>query len=1409
MPAPTRIRDRLAGRHILLTGSTGFLAKAVLERLLRSVDTLASVTLLVRSRPDGHTAARRVRREVLGSPAFDRLRALLGDRFDEICREKIHVVEGDLSREKLGIDPANYKALCERITLVVNSAATVTFDEELDKAVELNTMGPARLLQFARDCGDVPFMHVSTCYVAGDRTGGVPEDFSAPPLAEKKLPRVADSDAFDIDGLIEDLRSRAAGLRERFGPDTEESRRALIEAGMDAAHQYGWHDTYTFTKWIGEQLLRRDHGTVPLVVFRPAIIESSYEEPAPGWIDGLRMADPIIVAYGRGKITEFPAAPDVPIDFIPVDVVVSAMLATMPTGASDEPTLRVYHCGSSARNPLMLRELVAWVREAYRLRPMNDEEGRPIEVGLLRIVSRDAFLARWGRRLRLITRWRSILLTINKRSRRARRLAVTIRQIEQLIYFAKIYSPYTHYDCRFLDDSLRAVAEGMHPDDRAEFNLDIEDVNWHDYLVNRHVPGLRSFVLGTGFEPSRRMVGREADPTSPSAEADSFRGDHLFDVFRRAAERFGDKPALQVRRNNRWIRYTYDETLQASGAVMKRLLERGIVAGERIAICADNGPEWGIVYLGVMRAGCTAVPLDPQLPSSEVWAAARFVDARLMCASASKLRELQEQRGEEDCPIVDMRGPFVPPPGASRDPAPDPEVVDDTAVASILFTSGTTVAPKAVQLTHRNFIANGSALLRVHPIDPADEFLSVLPMYHAFEFTGGFLVPLANGATITYIDQLKGPEIVAAMKATGTTVMLVVPRLLQMFHDSILNRIASSGAAAQTVMKLMRLVSGLTGHRFARKIFGKVHAGFGGRLRMFVSGASRLDPDVLISFQRLGFTVCEGYGLTETSPVVAVNPPSDVRPGSVGRPLPNVEVEIRGANLEEIGEIWVRGPSITPGYLKNDQATREIIEDGWLRTGDLGRVDQEGFLFITGRSKDLIVTSAGKNVYPDEVEFAYKELPFVKEFCVLAMPMRREAGDAVHAVVVVDREAAPHTDRSSLDREIRSAAAAIGDSLPTHQRIAAFHFWDRELPRTSTMKAKRTVIREMLLAEGQRASDPAHAEDASVDAEGRADIDENSPASKAVLSILARQSGRPVPNIAPAMNLLLDLGIDSIGRIDVIGQIEGTFDMRIDNDRAAGLARVMDLLLLVRDRTPKTAALKNPTAWRRHVADDGQAAAINGKPSAALLPARWAVRGAAGVFMHTYVRVRVEGREHIPEAGAFILAPNHTSHLDSPAVITAVGGTRRVWIAGAEDYFFNSAMKRMLFGGILDTIPFDRRADGMQGLRRCGEALARGDGLILFPEGTRSLTGMLQPFKLGVAVLALERRVPIVPVHIHRAYDLFRKGQRFVRPGAVTVTFCPPIHPPDPEAVVDHYEAFQQMTEQLQASVAKAAKGVA
>ncbi len=1400
-----RLADRLAGRRLLVTGSTGLLAKVFVEKLLRSVPGIGAIYLLVRERADGTSSRERLQREVLGSSVFARLRASLGPRFEALCEEKVHLVGGDLTRERLGLGVDDYEALKGRIDIIVNSAAAVTFDERLDLALALNTEGPLRLLTLARDAGNLPFMQVSTCYVSGRQTGDIPEALNPP----------ADGRTIDIDGAMDEMRRASTAILTASGSDDEQRRRRLIAAGMELAQRYGWNDTYTFTKWLGEQLVNRERGDVPLVILRPAIIESSFEEPLPGWIDGLRMADPMIIAYGRGKLAEFPADPAITIDIIPVDHVANAMVAALPT-PGDGPGLRIFQVGSSARNPLRVAQLIRDLEEAYRRRPVVDESGHELRPGRFRPVRREEFFPKFEATLRRLTAWRRRLDRLGLFEPRRRRLAAQIAQIEQLIYFARIYTPYTHLDCRFLDGRLRELYEALDPADQREFSFAAETIDWSDYIINRHVPGLRRFVLGgsEGIASTASILRDSLRPGVSRVRAGLEDVESIFEAVARTARLCPDKTALQMYRGGSWVRYSFEEAVAATASIVRRLREYGLVPGDRVVICGENCPEWGLTYLAVVRAGLTAVPLDPQMPPADVLGCAAFAEAKLICAGRTTFDAIEAARAGRDGadaaafagPIVRLAESFVPPPGASRDAPPDAVEVQGDQLASILFTSGTTVAAKAVMLTHANFLSNVRSLLAAHGLDTSDSFVSVLPLYHAFEFTCGFLAPVLSGATVTYVEQPKGPEIIAAMQAGGVSMMLLVPRLLNLFHESIERRVAASGVLRRSLFRWFGRWSDWSGGRWGRVLFGRIHRQFGGRLRMFITGGSALDPDLYRAFRRMGFEVCEGYGLTETAPVLTWNPPGSGKVGSAGKALPGIELDIRDGNSEGVGELWARGPNVMRGYLKNPAATADVLSDGWFRSGDLVRRDADGFYYITGRVKDMIVTDAGKNVYPDEVENRYKELPYVKELCVVGLPSSAGAGETVHAVIVPDLDRARDMDPSTVERIIREAAAAIAEKIPTHQRIQTLHFWTSELPKTSTLKAKRGAIRDLLLA-GEKSAATTHP--ASGAASSTAPSATLTPAQEFVCELLAQITKRPATAIRPDSHLMLDLGIDSLMKLQVIAEVEGNFDTTFPETAAASVTRVKDLFALIGNRQPVRGRVRG-SSWRKrlHGAAAANGTALNGQHGpwigdAALLPARWAARGGLGLFFRSYVRVRAEGIEHIPAAGPFIIAANHTSHLDAASIVTAIAGRRRMWIAGAEDYFFNTRVKSFVFGRLLDTIPFDRHSEGIEGLRRCVERLDQGDGLLYFPEGTRSLDGCLQPFKVGVAVMAVDGNAPVIPAYIDRAYELLRKGQRFVRPGVVSVRFGLPVESARyrSEDISEQHELYRELSRVIQTRV--------
>jgi long-chain acyl-CoA synthetase len=1135
MPDTLDVAGSLRGERIFLTGATGFLGKVLVEKLLWSVPDVGRLLLLVRPSGD-RDADERLADEVLGSPIMAQLRTLHGEGWQAWAESKVEAVPGDLGKDRFGLEPDAWADLCRRVDRVVAGAATVTFDERLDRALELNARGALRTLALAREAGDVPLVHVSTCFVSGRRTGRVPEEPEP------------DQNALDVDAVLADL-DEVCGTLEAAG---ESGDAPWVAAGASAAARHGFHDVYTLTKALGERLLARERGAVPAAVVRPAIVESAVAEPIPGWIETVRVADPLLAAYGRGRVHQFPGDAAAPMELIPVDYVVHALLAALADLRRETPgnAVRVYQIGSS-RNPITLGELMAHGREGFlRRTPLQDEDGQPVAVPEASFVDPEELRRRLGDRL---AKARSV---------------VERRTLEHFLRLIEVYRPYLSRGASYDDTATRGLWDRLSPAGKETFPFDVAAIDWRDYVSRIHVPGLVRFALKAESgapPPAAREEPRGSGTPSPGGQGAG--GKTLFHLFAGVAEAHPEVMALQTFRDGRWLRYTYGQALTATSNLAWILATRYDVGrGDRVVLWASGSPEWVIATFAVHRLGAAVVPLDPQWPADEIAAATRLVKAKLLCAAPRLLAGISSTGA--GCPVAALAAPLVPEPDVPLLPGADTFAASEPAgtpedTASILFTSGTTVAPKAVPLTHANYLANVRDLVPLMRLS-RERLLSVLPIHHVFEQMVGLLVPLAGASTVSYVAEIKPAEIRWMMNVTRPTVLVAVPRLLELLHGGIFQSVRAGGPMLGLLFKVLFALSRLTGGRFGHRLFAKVHRRFGGSLRRIATGGSALEPSLGRSFQWMGFQVAEGYGMTETSPVMTVNPWDAIRFGSVGRPLPGVEIELRppaeasglsgdpGAPpARREGEIWVRGDNVMAGYFENPEATAEVLRDGWLDTGDLGWLDADGYLHVSGRTKDVIVTDAGKNVYPEEVELRYRDVPGVEELIVLGLPGPRGRGEQVAAVVV------PRPGATDADVEqIRAAVAERSAGVPSYQQATRVVAWRGALPKTTTLKVQRGLLRDAVLA-GER-GDGAGPAPSPAAAAGEPLSEEESW----VIDTVARLT-RTRPDQVGAGDRLADLGVDSLTRVELVAAVETRLDRRLDDSAIVSLRRVRDVFELV------------------------------------------------------------------------------------------------------------------------------------------------------------------------------------------------------------------------------------------------------
>ncbi|MBI2117149.1 MAG: AMP-binding protein, partial [candidate division NC10 bacterium] len=440
----------------------------------------------------------------------------------------------------------------------------------------------------------------------------------------------------------------------------------------------------------------------------------------------------------------------------------------------------------------------------------------------------------------------------------------------------------------------------------------------------------------------------------------------LFSAFEAVAARQPDRLALQIKEATGYRRLTYGVVARQARTLAAALGLAGARPGDRVALVSENRPEWTVAYFAVAAAGATAVPLDVQLSDAEVANVLRHAGCRMAIASGKQAPRLLgvDAGGAAPLRVVDLDAEgsgdrvlafraILREAGASAPPSL-PSVQDD-ALASILYTSGTTGTPKGVMLSHSNFLANARSVLDFGLVNAEDNLLALLPLHHAFPFMVQ-LILLYSGAHLTFLASLKAPDLLACMQETGVTLLVGVPQLFYMLHKGIFDEIGRRPLPLRFLMQwLLRLSGALRplGINLGRIVFAPVHRKFGGRIHFMASGGARLDPVIARDFLALGFTMTEGYGLTETAPVVCFNPLGRVRPGSVGIPLPGVEVKIVNPDVEGVGEIAIRGPNVMQGYYQNSAATAEVMRDGWFLSGDLGVLSADGYLTITGRAKEV------------------------------------------------------------------------------------------------------------------------------------------------------------------------------------------------------------------------------------------------------------------------------------------------------------------------------------------------------------------------------------------------------------------------------------------------------------------------
>ncbi len=821
--------------------------------------------------------------------------------------------------------------------------------------------------------------------------------------------------------------------------------------------------------------------------------------------------------------------------------------------------------------------------------------------------------------------------------------------------------------------------------------------------------------------------------------------------------------------NGSWKTMSYGDFFSLTQSIAALLENYNIRKGDRTAIIAENRPEWCASYLAAVGCGSIAVPMDVQLGRDEISNLLIDSEAKIVfCSDITESNVLGAIEGTEIKKVnFDSKDTVQLLRYQDSRPVRYPVAADD--IASIIYTSGTTGKPKGVLLTHGNFCSDAEALIQTNLVTHGDNALAVLPLHHTYPFMCTFLFPLFLGATITFGAGLKAPDLLSAIKENGVTVLVGVPRLFDMLRNGIVSKISGRGVLSGVLFGMLRL-SGLLRRRLGLNIgkiaFASIHKNFPA-IKFFASGGARLDPTVMSDLEALGFTVLEGYGLTETSPVLTFNPIEKRKPGSAGKPLPGV-----GIKIGDDGEIIAKGPMVMKGYYNNEEATIQALKDGWLFTGDLGHVDQEGYLFITGRKKEVIVLSSGKNVYPEEVETAYTSIPLIKELCVTGS----ERDDAVQAVIVPDFEYARQHSIGSINDELGWKINEVSARLPEYMRIRGYILSSEPLPRTLLGKLRRFMVQDLFRKQRQ-------AEQA-----GQKDDDHRliaDPAGKKVADCIRDLVGDNAV-IHASDNLELDLGFDSLRKIELIASLESVFDTDLPETFISEAHTVADVVAKMKEYT-KSPPLPLPkegqgglkeeagtVSWQA-ILDKGlsptDANKIGYEHSHFDLALIYVVFMVLKFLSKILFRLKVDGLEHIPEEGPFVITPNHASYLDGfiMAVSLPFSSFRKLYFLGMKE-FFTGGIKSW-FARLSHVIPIDAEMYLNKALQLSSYIMKSGRSLCVFPEGGRSFDGSVMPFKKGIGVLALEINVPVIPAYIDGTFRAFPRGTYIIRPIKIRVAF--------------------------------------
>jgi len=770
--------------------------------------------------------------------------------------------------------------------------------------------------------------------------------------------------------------------------------------------------------------------------------------------------------------------------------------------------------------------------------------------------------------------------------------------------------------------------------------------------------------------------------------------------------------------------------------------------GERTLIFADNCVGWIYAFYSVWANGGIPVPVDASSTVSDVAYILNDCKPSSVWTNAKRHDVLQEALNATgtDVKVLLIEDYENNPTQGSKAKIEYKE--EDTAV--IIYTSGTTGSPKGVMLSFLNLLVNIRAVTdEIHIFNGERRTMILLPLHHVLPLVGTIIMPMYDGGGVALCPSLSAPDIMDTLQRGQIAIMIGVPRLWQTLYNGIKKKIDEKWISRT----LFNICAKIQSPALSRTIFKAVHQKMGGHIAYFVSGGAPLAPEIIRGITTLGIGFIEGYGMTEAAPMIAFSRPGELIPGSVGLPLNAMECKIIN------GEICAKGPNVMQGYYNRPEETAAVIDqDGFLHTGDLGRVDEKGNIFITGRCKEIIVLSNGKNVQPAEIEYKLEKYnDRVKEAAVV------QDGDLLKAIIVPQKEWADAlTDEEAEEALKREVLEPYNLTVTNYKKLMSLMVYRGDLPRTKLEKLQRFKLKEILANRATPASQP------SAVTEPEPDFDEYRILKEYI------ESDKKI-QIKATDHIETDLAFDSLDMVTLEGFIQQTFGTEVPAGTMPSYRNIEALARYIAES--KTRMEVEVEDWHSFLHADHSALEL---PRACyLLPLS---KHVSKLWFKLYHRVEIKGQENIPAQGPFIIAPNHQSYLDGPLVTSGLP-TNVLY----DTYFFakedhvKSARRKALARNM--NIILMERSNLRNSIGKLAQVLRGGKNLVIFPEGVRSNNGQVGTFKKTFAILSAEINVPIVPVRISGAYESLSRNSHFVKPHKIVLEYLPPIVP---EAGIDY-----------------------